>query len=171
VHVVSGIGAAEEEDLAGELLADHLGEVGRAVAAVEADPTSASVCLNRACSAAGHRQVADDVQAVPAAGRPAVDHRDDDLGHGADEPLHLEDVQPPALGGDASGVDALRGTLVAVGVGGILVAGAPPDPLVAAGAEGPALGGRRVPSRGPGPLPVSRTTPTSGVIRAWSSAR
>ena len=72
------------------------------------------------------------MQAVAAAGRPAVDHRDDDLGHRADQALHLEDVQPPALGLDPPLVDGVgRGAL------GVLVAGAAPDALVAAGAEGP----------------------------------
>ena len=62
------------------------------------EPTSASVCLNRACSRAGQGQVADHVQAVPAAGRPAVDQGDHHLGHEPDQPLHLQDVQPARRG-------------------------------------------------------------------------
>ena len=72
------------------------------------------------------------MQRVPAAGRPAGDDRDDDLGHRADQPLHLEDVQPPARG-RARAVDGVRGLAV-----GVLVAAAAADPLVAAGAERPA---------------------------------
>ncbi len=84
---------------------------------------------------AGEGQVAHDVQAVPAADRPARDHRDDDLGHVADEALHLEDVQ------------AAEATRIDVRAVGVLVAVAAADPLIAAGAEGPApvLGGWAVP--------------------------
>ena len=98
----------------------------------------------------------------PAAHPP--DDGDDDLGHGADEALHLEDVQAPALGPDPALVDGV-GRLA----GGVLVARAAADALVAAGAERPlavAAG-----ALGPGPLPVRSTTPTSAVRRAWSSTR
>ena len=74
VHVLGGVGAAEEEDLAGELLADHLGEVGAAVAAVEGADVGVGL-LEAGVLAAGDGQVADDVQGVPAAGRPAVARR------------------------------------------------------------------------------------------------
>ena len=121
----------EEEDLAGALLPDHPREVGAAVAAVEAADVGIRL-LERGVLAGGDREVADDVQAVAAAGRPAVDHGDDDLGHGADEALHLEDVQAPALGPDPALVDGVGG-----GALGVLVAGAATDALVAAGAEGP----------------------------------
>ena len=40
------------------------------------------------------------MQRVPAAGRPAGHHGDHDLRHGADQPLHLEDVQPAPGGLD-----------------------------------------------------------------------
>ena len=81
------------------------------------------------------------MQRVPAAGRPAVDDRDDDLGHRADQPLHLEDVQPAARRLDPRLVDGLGGLAL-----GVLVAAAAADPLVAAGAERPAavLGRRAV---------------------------
>src|SRR5690606_34638996 len=45
------------------------------------------------------RQVAHHVQRVPATGSPAGHHGDDNLGHGADEALHLEDVEPADGGG------------------------------------------------------------------------
>ena len=121
----------EEEDLAGALLPHHLREVGAAVAAVEAADVGIRL-LERGVLARGEGEVADDVQAVAAAGRPAVDHRDDDLGHGADEALHLEDVQAAALGLDPALVDGVGGGAV-----GVLVARAAADALVAAGAEGP----------------------------------
>src|SRR6185503_16505835 len=76
-------------------------------------------------------------QAVPAAGGPPGHHADHDLGHEADEALHLEDVQPTR----PSGVDGLGGLTA-----GVLVARAAPDALVAARAERPAAvaGGRAV---------------------------
>ena len=111
---------------------DHPGEVRRAVAAVERADVGVGLLEPRVL-AAGDRQVADDVQRVAAAGRPAVDDGDDDLGHGADQPLHLEDVQPAARGPDPGRVDRVGGLAL-----GVLVAAAAPDPLVAAGAERPA---------------------------------
>ena len=74
------------------------------------------------------------MQAVPAAGRPPVDQADDDLGHEPDEPLHLQDVQPPG----ARRIDGLGGF-----TRGVLVAAAAADALIATGAERPAavLGG------------------------------
>ena len=66
---------------------------------------------------------------MAAARRPAGDHRDDPLGHEPDETLALQDVEPAGPGR----VDRV-GRLAA----GVLVAGAAPDALVAAGAEGPA---------------------------------
>ena len=68
------------------------------------------------------------MQAVPAAGRPARHDADHDLGHEADQPLHLEDVQAP---GPAGSIDSAR--LRA----GVLVAVRAADALVAAGAERP----------------------------------
>ncbi|MDR6140565.1 hypothetical protein QE375_000119 [Microbacterium foliorum] len=64
----------------------------------------------------------------PAARRPPGDHRDDDLGHEADEALDLEDVQATGTRG------VVHGRLVV----GVLVAVAAADALVAAGAERPA---------------------------------
>ena len=74
------------------------------------------------------------MESSAATSRPAVDdHRDDDLGHGPDEPLDLEDVQPAALRADPGLVDGVSGLAL-----GVLVAAAAADPLVAAGAERPA---------------------------------
>ena len=126
----------EEEDLAGELLADLAGEVGRPEAAVERADVGVGL-LEARVLAAGEGEVGDDVQAVPAAGRPARDHAEHDLRHEPDQPLALQDVQPaePRL------VDGVGGLPL-----GVLVAGAAADPLVAAGAERPAavLGARPV---------------------------
>ena len=129
--VLGGVLLAEEEDLAGELLADLAGEVRRPEAAVEAAHVGVGL-LEAAVLGAGEGQVGDDVQRVAAAGGPAVDQADDDLGHEPDQPLALEDVQPAELGlvdGSArAGVSACRL---------VLVAGLAADALVAAGAEGP----------------------------------
>ena len=119
---------AEEEDLAGELLTDLTGEVGRAEAAVEAGDVGVGL-LEPGVLAAGEREVAHDVQAVPAARRPSGHDADHDLRHEADQALHLEDVE--ATG--AAGID--RVGRVALGVA---VAVPAPDALVAAGAERPA---------------------------------
>ena len=133
VRVLGVVLVAEEEDLAGELLADLAGEVRRPEPAVER--ADVGVGLLEACVlAGGEREVGDDVQAVAAAGRPAGDHADDDLRHEADQPLALEDVQPAEL----RLVDGLGGLPL-----GVLVAGAAADPLVAAGAERPAAVARR----------------------------
>src|SRR5699024_5320129 len=86
----------------------------------------------------GDRQVAHDVERVPTAGSPAADRGDDHLGHGADEALDLQDVQPAG----ARRVDLLaapRGLGARVGVVALVpVAIPPPDALVPARAEGPA---------------------------------
>ena len=71
--------------------------------------------------------------------------RHDDLGHDADEALHLEDVQAPALGLDPTLVDGPPPSSL-----GVLVPRAAADALVATGAERPlavatgALGSRAV---------------------------
>jgi hypothetical protein len=128
------------EDLPRELLADRLGEVRRPVAAVEGADVGVGL-LEAGMLAGGDRQVADDVERMSAAGRPTIDDRDDDLGHGADQALDLEDVQP-------SSVSLRPGLVDRVGrlAGGVLVAGTSADPLVATGAERPLAvrGGRAV---------------------------
>jgi hypothetical protein len=68
VGVLGAVGVAEEEDLPGELLPDLAGEVGRPEAAVEAGDVGVGLA-EPGVLAAGDRQVADDVQAVAAAGR------------------------------------------------------------------------------------------------------
>src|SRR5699024_3074529 len=69
------------------------------------------------------------------------DEGDDDLRHGADEALDLQDVEASPFGLDPALVD--DGDRVVAGrVAGVLVPGAAADALVATGAEGPALGGR-----------------------------
>ena len=133
VRVVGGVLVAEEEDLAGELLADLAGEVRRPEAAVERADVGVGL-LEPAVLGAGEGEVGDDVQGVAAAGRPAVDQADDDLGHEADQPLALEDVQPARAGPCRPG-SAGRPRRRAVGL--VLVARAAADPLVAAGAERP----------------------------------
>ena len=75
----------------------------------------------------GDRQVADEVQDVPAADRVAGDHRDHRLRQAPD--LHVEVA-------DVEAADALLGDLVVADVAVVAA-----DPLVAAGAEG--LGRRR----------------------------
>src|SRR4029079_13727750 len=127
-----GVRAPQEEDLAGELLPDHLREIRRAVAGVERAHVGVGL-LELRVLAAGDRQVAHDVQAVSAARRPAVHPGDDDLGHRADESLHLEDVKTPSLCPNPGSVNGLRSLTL-----GVLVAAAPPDALVPAGAERPA---------------------------------
>src|SRR5206468_5166257 len=95
-------------------------EVGAAVAAVEGADVGIRL-LEPAVLRRRDREVADDVQRVPAARRPTGHEGDDDLRHEADEPLHLEDVQA---------ADALPTVLVLVPV-------AAADALVAARAERP----------------------------------
>src|SRR4051794_15849812 len=119
VGVLGGVLLAEEEDLAGELLTDLAGQIGRAEAAVEAAHVGVGL-LEPGVLGAGQRQVGDDVQAVPPSGGPARDDADDHLGHEPDQPLHLQDVQPAA------------------GVLTVLVPVPAPHPLITAGAERPA---------------------------------
>src|SRR6202012_4200716 len=121
------VGPAEEEDLAGELLADLSSQIRAAVAAVEAADVGVGL-LEPGMLAAGQGQVADHVQAVPAARGPAVDQADHHLGHESDPPLHFEDVQPAGTGG----INSVRGLACRV-----LVAAAAADALIAAGAERP----------------------------------
>src|SRR5690606_3147631 len=115
----------QEEDLARLLLTYLAGQVGRPVACVERGDVGVGL-LEDGVLLGGDGQVTDHVQAVPAAHRPAGHDGDDDLGHEADEPLHLEDVETT----DPCRVDAFLAL--------ILVAVLAPDSLVAAGAERPA---------------------------------
>ena len=83
MHVLGGVGAAQEEDLPGELLADHLGEIGAAVTAVEGSHVSIGLLEPRMISG-GERQIADHVERMAPARGPAGDDGDDDLGHETD---------------------------------------------------------------------------------------
>ena len=127
VHLFGGVGLAQEEDLAGELLAHLLGQVRTAVATVETADVGIGL-LEPGMLAAGKGQIANDVQAVPAAGRPSVDQADHHLGHEPDQALNLEDVQSAG----PRGVHRVGGF-----AGRVLVAAAAPDALVPAGAERP----------------------------------
>src|SRR5690606_29152769 len=128
-------------------------QVGRPVPAVERPDVGVGL-LELPVLAAGDRQVGDHVQRVPAPGGPAVDDGDHHLGHGADEALHLQDVQAPGAGGVdvVGGVGATDGPARTVGRR-VLVAGATADALVPAGAERPAavLGARAVAGEEHGP--------------------
>ena len=112
---------AQEPDLARLLLPDRPGEQAGAEAAVErADPRAG---LAEARVVGRDREVAHDVQHVPAADRVTGDHRDDGLGQPPDLDLEVEDVEP---------ADAVVADVAVVAA----------DPLVAAGAErlGPLAG-------------------------------
>ena len=128
VHLVRRVLAPEEEDLASELLPHHLRQIRAAVPAVEAAHIGVGLLEPRVL-ARGESEITGDVQAVATTGGPPVHQRDDDLGHEADQPLHLENVQPPGAG-LIHGVGGLAA--------GVLIAAAPANALVAAGAEGPA---------------------------------
>ena len=98
-----------EKHLPGALLAHLAGQVGRTEAAVETGHVG--VCLAEAgVLGAGQREVADDVEAVAASGRPPGDDGDHHLRHKPDETLHLEYVEPadPARSPPA-GLAALSG--------------------------------------------------------------
>ena len=124
----SGVFATEEEDLPCELLTHLAGEVGAAEPAVEARHVGVGL-LEPGVLLAGEGEVGHHVQAVATAGRPAGHHADHDLRHEPDEPLHLEDVQPPGT----ARLDALGGVPV-----GVLVTVLAADSLIAAAAERPA---------------------------------
>ena len=109
------VGAGQEEDFAGALVSDLAGQERGAVAGVEA--ADISVGLLEACVLdRGQRQVAHDVEAVTAAGGPARNGGDDGLGHGADEALNLQDVEPTGPRGVEAGLGGGDVRLVAVGV-------------------------------------------------------
>ena len=77
---------------------------------------------------------------MTAAGRPTIDHGDNHLGHGADKALDLEDMQATALHLFAGGVHGgfIRGGVIMGVLGGVAVAGAAANALVAAGTKRPA---------------------------------
>src|SRR5699024_12805088 len=98
------IRAAEEEDLAGPVLPIHLRQRRRPITGVVGSDIGIGL-LELRMLAGGDRHISHDVQTVPAAGGPAGDDGDDDLRHGADEALDLEDVQAPGT----SRIDTLTG--------------------------------------------------------------
>src|SRR5207248_7204901 len=85
------------------------------------------------------RQIADNLQAVAAARCPTRDRAQHHLGHEADQPLYLEDMQPAG----ARRIDPL-GRLAL----GILVPVLVADALIASGAERPPAVLRRMPVAG-----------------------
>src|SRR5699024_9823002 len=147
VHRLCVDGFAEEEDLAGELLAHLLGQVRGTIAGGEGTHVGVRL-LELRVLAGSQGQVADHVQAVPTAGGPAVDQADHDFRHGADQSLHLQDVQATALDLRSSLVHALgtSGGDVRIVAGGVLITGTAADALVTTGAECPpaVLRGRSV---------------------------
>src|SRR5690606_26767163 len=126
VRVGGGVLVAEEEDLAGELLADLPRQIGRAVPAVERAHVGVGL-LEASVLGAGQRQVAHDMQTVASAGGPAGDDGDHDLRHEPDEALDLEDVQAPGAG-RVDGVGGLAGHTGGIDLG-VLVTGATADAL------------------------------------------
>jgi putative acyl-CoA dehydrogenase len=93
VGVLGIVLRAEEEDLTRELLPHLASQVRRSETAVEAPDVRVGL-LETGVLAARQGQVADDVEAVPPAGRPAGNHADHDLRHEPDQPLSFQDVQP-----------------------------------------------------------------------------
>ena len=83
--------AAQIPDFARLLLPDNRGQIARAVAAVEAADFRPGLPENGVVG--GNRQVADDVQDVPAADGVARHQRDHGLGHGANDALKLQHVE------------------------------------------------------------------------------
>ena len=139
VHLLGGVLVAEEEDLAGELLADLAGEVRRPEAAVEQPDVGVGLLETRSARrwpASGRRPRAG--SCPPPAAQPLY-QADHDLGHEPDQPLALQDVQPRQLRPvDGVGRCACLRPCSSLGaVGLVLVPGPAADPLVPAGAERP----------------------------------
>jgi hypothetical protein len=132
---------AEEPDLLGPLQADRAGQQPGPVAGVERPDLRTG--LAEPGVVGGDREVAHQVEDVPAADRVARHHRDDRLGQPPDLHLEVEHVEAADPGGTAS----------------LAIAVVAADALVATGAEGL------------GPSPVSTITPIAGSSRASSKAR
>ena len=118
-HFLSLFGAIvvpEEKDFSGPLLADLACQVGGAVTGVEAGHIGVGLFENGVFPGC-QGEVADYVEAVPSTDRPAVDQRDDHLGHEADHPLDFQNVKAPCA----------VGVLVSIGTS---------TALISAGAEG-----------------------------------
>ena len=138
-HLFGGVGAAEEEDFAGEFLADHLGQVGRSVTGVEG-PDIGIGLLEPGVFARRQSQIADHMERVAPARSPAVDQANNRFGHGSDQALYLEDMKPAPFGLYSSLVYAFGagGCDIGIVAGGVLVPGAAADTLISAGAKRPA---------------------------------
>jgi len=139
-HLLGAVLPPQEEDLASELLADHSGQVRGSIAGVEASDIGVGLLEPRVFGTR-EGEIADDVQGMASARRPAGYDGDHDLRHEPDESLDLEDVQaagPTRLHRVRPAVLRRRRVLVAV---------ATTDALVATRTERPAavLGGRPVP--------------------------
>ena len=118
---------AAKEDLTGLLLTDHARQIGRAKARIKAGNIGIGLFEDR-MFLAGEAEIANHMQAVATADRPAWDHRDDDLGHEADQALDFEDVQASESGRVRSaGFGAL-----------VLIAIFAANPLIAARTKSPA---------------------------------
>jgi len=114
---------APEPDLAGLLLADDPGKVGRAEAGVERADARAGLAEPRRL--AGDRHVADDLKDVASADSQPVDGGDDRLGDVAQRAVEVADLEAPGLG---RAVVAGLGALLDVASGAErLVAGAGED--------------------------------------------
>jgi len=136
--LVGAVVVSQEEDLPGPLLADHPRQVGRSKASVEAGDVGVGL-LEQAVLRAGDGEVAHHMERVAAADRPTGNHRKHDLGHEPDQPLALQNVEPPQLGP----IDTMGGLVL-----GILVAVDAPDSLIASRTEcPPAILGRRTVAR------------------------
>ena len=139
VHALCIVLFGEKEYFARKLLPDLPRQKRRTVARVERADSRIGL-LKLAVFFGGYGQVRDHVQGMPAARSPPGDQSDNDLGHGTNQALHLQNMQPPGtcrvnrFGGVAAGV---------------VVAVAPADALVAARAERPPaiFGGGAVPGQ------------------------
>ena len=89
--------AAEEEDLTGPFLTNLAGEISGSIAGVIRSDIGVGLLENCVLSRS-ESHVADNMETVPAAHRPARDDRNYDLGHKADEALDFEDVKAVARG-------------------------------------------------------------------------
>src|SRR6185312_816857 len=91
------VAAAQEPDLARPLLSHDPREVGRPEPGVErANPRSR---LPEDRIVRGDRQIAQDVQDVPAANRVAIHRRDHGFRHFAYQAMQVLDLEKPRLGG------------------------------------------------------------------------
>ena len=137
IHALCIVLLGEEEDFARKLLPNLPRQKRRTVARVERTNSRIGL-LKLAVLFGSNGQIRNHVQGMPATRSPPRDQSDHYLGHGTNQALHLQNMQPPStcrvnrFGGVAAGV---------------VVAVAPADALVAARAERPPaiFGGGTVP--------------------------